>query len=125
MLDPSVRPQPEDDFARSILRPDNYDLFDIVRDRLNARPAEPVEVIAQEIGVTVDQLCRWVIGFRESGRPRSTYQSAKFAALRPPDRPSPDVWADVDDRRRQRMAQKARDGARARREALAAEAARK
>jgi hypothetical protein len=27
-----------DEYTRNILRPDNYELFDIVRDRLNHRP---------------------------------------------------------------------------------------
>lgn len=108
----------EDDFAESILRPDNYDLFDTVRFRLNARPAEPVASIAADIGVTVDQLCRWVIGFTEKGR-GGFYQAKRYSALRPPEKSIPDLWADDEGRRRERMAQKARDGARATREALA------
>lgn len=110
-------PLQDDDYARSILRPDNYELFDIVRGRLNARPSEPIDCIAGDIGVSVDQLCRWVVRFSEKKRPK--YQSPKFAALRPPAVSPPDLWADEETRRRQRFAQKARDGARATRLALA------
>lgn len=109
----------DDDYANSILRPDNYDLFDMVRARLNAKPTEPIDIIAGEIGVTVDQLCRWVIRFSEKRRPK--YQSPKFAPLRPPVVSPPDLWADDEARRRQRIAQKARDGARAALRALEAE----
>ncbi len=107
----------DDDFAESILRPDNFDLFDNVRWRLNARPVEPIENIAHDIGVTVDQLCRWVIGFSEKGR-SNPYQSPRYAALGQPRTNSVALWADTEDRRRQRIAQKARDGARAAREAM-------
>jgi hypothetical protein len=100
-----------DEYTRSILCADNYELFDKVRNRLNLRPAEPVESIANDLGVTVDDLCRWVISFKEAKRPK--YQSAKLAPIAPPRAPSVGLWADDEDRRRQRIAQKARDGARA------------
>lgn len=112
--------EPADAFARSILRPDNYDLFDIVRRRLDARPAEPVECIARDIGVTVDQLCRWVIAFKERKGTKAHYQGKSFAAVRPPSQAIADVWADEDSRKRKRIAQKARDGARAALEAMGA-----
>lgn len=105
--------QGDDEFARNILRPDNYELFDIVRDRLNARPVEPIDSIARDIGVTVDQLCRWVIKFSEKNRPKKHYQSKEFAALDMTRAKSTDLWSDRPDRQRQRIAQKARDGARA------------
>jgi hypothetical protein len=107
-----------DEYTRNILRPDNYELFDIVRDRLNHRPIEPIESIAYDIGVSVDDLCRWVIGFREAGRPSAPYQSPKFAAIGPSRSTSTDLWADGESKRRQRFAQKARDGARAARLAM-------
>lgn len=106
-----------DEYAENLLRPDNYELFDNVRWRLNARPVEPIENIAHDVGVSVDELCRWVIGFKEKGRPRSHYQSPKFAALRPPSGGC-ELWADDESNRRRRIAQKARDGARATRLAL-------
>lgn len=108
----------DDEYARNILRPDNYDLFDIVRDRLKARPAEPIDSIAADIGVTVDQLCRWVVSFSEKRRLRSNYQSKKFAAIGDQRVHSNGMWNDDEDRRRARAAQKARDGARATRLAL-------
>ena len=107
-----------DEYTESLLRPDNYDLFENVCWRLRARPVEPIDSIALDVGVTVDDLCRWVLGFREKGRPKAPYQSRKFAALRPPVVATPDPWADDEDRRRQRFAQKARDGAREARMAL-------
>jgi hypothetical protein len=100
-----------DEYTRSILCADNYDLFDKVRDRLNIRPPEPIQSIAFDLGVTVDDLCRWVIGFKESKRPK--YQSAKLAPIAQPRTKAVTIWADDEDRRRQRIAQKARDGARA------------
>ena len=107
-----------DEYTRNMLRPDNYELFDIVRDRLNHRPIEPIESIAFDIGVTVDDLCRWVIGFSEKNRPKAPYQSPKFAPIGPSRSTSTDMWADSEEKRRQRIAQKARDGARAARMAM-------
>lgn len=106
----------QDEYTRNMLCADNYDLFDNVRWRLNARPVEPIESIAADIGVSVDDLCRWVIGFREAKRPK--YQSPNFAPLAQPRTPGVELWADDEDRHRQRIAQKARDGARATRLAL-------
>lgn len=101
--------------ARNLLRPDNYDLFEQVRLELNARnPVIPIDEIAARLCVSVDDLCRWVIGFKESRKKqRVPYQSAGFAALRPPKVEPSDPWADGEARRRARFAQKARDGARA------------
>lgn len=100
--------------ARNLLRPDNYELFDEVRDRLNQRdPVIPIAGIAAWIGVTEDELIRWVIGFTEKGRLRSNYQSKKFAALGERRVRNSGIWNDDEDRRRSRIAQKARDGARA------------
>jgi hypothetical protein len=99
--------------ARNLLRPDNYDLFEQVRLELNARnPVIPIDDIASRLCVSVDDLCRWVIGFKEAKR-KAPYQSPVFAPLRPPKVSGPDVWADDEARRRQKFAQKARDGARA------------
>lgn len=101
-----------DEYTKSLLCADNYELFENVRWRLNARePFEPIESIAHDIGVSVDDLCRWVISFKEPRRPK--YQSPKFAALAPPKVTGSDPWADDEGRRRARFAQKARDGARA------------
>jgi hypothetical protein len=105
--------------ARNVLRPDNYELFDEVRKRLNQRdPVIPIAGIAAWIGVTEDELIRWVIGFSEKGRLRSNYQSKKFAAIGEPRVRNTGIWTDDEDRRRARVAQKARDGARAAREAM-------
>ncbi len=103
----------DDEYARNMLRPDNYELFDIVRKRLNAKPVEPIDSIAADIGVTVDQLCRWVIKFSEKKRPKAPYQGKDFAPIGPSRSTSTPMWADGLDRQRQRAAQKARDGARA------------
>ena len=105
-----------DEYTRNLLTADNYELFDNVRDRLNLRPVEPIQSIAYDLGVTVDDLCRWVIGFSEKKRPK--YQSPKFAAIGPSRSTSTDLWADSEEKRRQRIAQKARDGARAARLAM-------
>ena len=107
------------EYARNILCPDNYDLFDSVCRRLNARPIEPIESIAYDIGVTVDELCRWVIGFKEEKRRiKSPDQGKARAPLAQSRCTSTPLWSDDEDRRRQRIAQKARDGARAAREAM-------
>lgn len=107
--------------GRNLLRPDNYDLFDQVCERLNQRdPVVPVAGIAAWLGVTEDELCRWIIGFRGTRRPRSTYQSRAFAPLAQPRAAGVELWADSEDRRKQRIAQRARDGARATRLALEA-----
>ncbi len=100
-----------DEYTENLLRPDNYELFDNVRNRLNARPVEPIDCIARDVGVSVDDLCRWVIGFREKGRPTSPYQKPAYAPLRPPSKPIPDQWADTADRRRQAIWKKQREGA--------------
>lgn len=56
--------------AAQILTPDNYDLFDLVSYQLNQRnPVIPIEATARGLGVSVDALCRWVIGFRERRTP--------------------------------------------------------
>jgi hypothetical protein len=101
--------------ARNLLRPDNYDLFEQVRLELNARnPVIPIDDIASRLCVSVDDLCRWVIGFKEpTVKRKQFYQAPAFAPLRPPKVSPPDAWADDEYRRKQRFAQKARDGARA------------
>jgi hypothetical protein len=56
--------------ADDVLRPDNQELFDRVRDKLNQRsPSIPMASIADEIGVSIEELCRWFIGFREPRDP--------------------------------------------------------
>lgn len=108
-----------DEYTHSLLRPDNYELFDKVRDRLNARPVEPIECIARDVGVSVDHLCRWVIGFREKGRPKAPYQSPKFAALAQPRKNGGGGdWGQSENIRRMKAWSKAREGARAAREAM-------
>lgn len=101
--------------ARNVLRPDNYELFDEVCARLNQRdPVIPVVGIAAWVGVTEDELVRWVIKFSEKKRPqRSPYQNKDFAPVAQPRGHGVDLWSDSPDRQRQRIAQKARDGARA------------
>lgn len=107
------------EYARNILCADNYELFDIVCRRLNARPIEPIESIAYDVGVTVDELCRWVIGFKEERRRvKSPYQGKARAPLAQSQSTSTPLWSDTDDGRRARIAQKARDGARAARLAM-------
>lgn len=108
-----------DDYARNMLRPDNYALFDAVRNRLNAKPYEPIDSIAAEVGVTVDQLCRWVISFSEKKRPKAPYQSPKFAALdQPRKNGGGGDWGQSENIRRMKAWSKAREGARAAREAM-------
>jgi hypothetical protein len=112
-------PDSQNDRARNLLRPDNYELFDEVRDRLNQRdPVIPIDGVAAWLGVTVDELCRWIIKFSEKKRPKSIYQSKAFAPLAQPRQSGATQWADDQYRQRQRIAQRARDGARAAREAL-------
>ena len=104
--------------ARNVLRPDNYELFDEVCARLNQRdPVIPVAGIAAWVGVTEDELVRWVIAFKDR-KPKAPYQNKAFAPLAQSQSTSTPLWSDTDDRRRQRIAQKARDGARAAREAM-------
>lgn len=55
--------------AAQILTPDNYELFDLVCDQFNNYPAVTVAQTASGLGVTVDDLCRWVIGFKERRPP--------------------------------------------------------
>lgn len=112
----------EDEYARNMLRPDNYALFDAVRNRLNAKPYEPIDSIAAEVGVTVDQLCRWVIGFSEKHRERAQrvpYQSKAFAPIaQPRSKGAGSDWAQSENIRRMKAWKKQRDGARAAREAI-------
>lgn len=110
-----------DAYTRNILRPDNRELFAIVCSRLNARPVEPIECIANDVGVSVDDLCRWVIGFKESRR-TTAYQSPRFAPL-----PQPKYENGHDDQqpeniRRMKAWKRAHEGARATRLAMEAEA---
>ena len=98
--------------ARDILRPDNRELFETVRTRLNARhPVEPVQAIADELGVTVDELCRWFVAYKEP-RKAKAYQSPRFPALPQPSQPQRDPWVDSEERRRMAIWRKQTEGAR-------------
>lgn len=93
-----------------ILRPDNRELFETVRHRLERRnPAEPITAVAADIGVSVDALCRWIIAYREPRKAR--YQAPRFAPLAPSAKSNSDLWSDDEDRRRRRMWDRARKGA--------------
>lgn len=108
--------------ARNLLRPDNRDLFEEVRLRLNARhPVISIDTIAADIGVTVDALCRWVMEYREPKARRSVYQSPKFAALPAPKYAKGHDASQPDNIRAMKAWQRQHDGARAAR--LASEAA--
>lgn len=100
--------------ADDLLRPDARELFETVRTRLNARdPAEPIQAIADDLGVTVDQLCRWFIAYKEPRRHKKAYQSPRFPALPEPLGKITDPWADSEARRRQAIWKKQREGAKA------------
>ena len=72
---------PQDD----ILRPDDHDLFKLVSAKLNQRnPIIPMEVIAESLCVTVDELCRWVLAYRE---PKAAIRHTP-AGARPPRDPA-------------------------------------
>lgn len=104
--------------ARNLLRPDNRELFDEVCLRLNARkPVIPIQVIADDIGVSVDALCRWVIGFKESRR-QTAYQSPKFAPLPIPKHVNGHDAQQPENIRRMKAWKKAHEGARATLDAL-------
>lgn len=112
----------QDRNARNLLRPDNRDLFEEVRLRLNARhPVISIDTIAADIGVTVDALCRWVMEYREPKARRSVYQSPQFAALPRPKYGSGHDDQQPDNIRAMKAWQRQRNGARATR--LANEAA--
>lgn len=53
------------DTAERILTPDNYELFALVCDQFNSHPNVTVTQTASGLGVSVDDLCRWVIEFKE------------------------------------------------------------
>jgi len=55
--------------AERILTPDNVALFNMVRDQLNDFPTVPIAATARGLGVSVDDLCRWIIGFKEPKAP--------------------------------------------------------
>jgi hypothetical protein len=104
--------------ASDLLRPDNRELFETVRDKLNQRsPVVPVQFIADELGVTVDELCRWFIAYKEP-RKAKAYQSPRFPALPEPKQPIRDPWADSEERRRQAIWKRQHEAARAAREAM-------
>lgn len=97
--------------SSDILRPDNRELFETVKCKLNQRsPVIPVATIADEIGVTVDELCRWFISYKE--RKGKAYQSPRFAALAPPRMKTTDQWADTEEDRRMAIWRKQTEGAR-------------
>lgn len=102
-----------------LLRPDNHDLFDHVRLRiLSKTPVFTMAMIADEFGVTVDELCRWIMDYKQPGRRRkSVYQAPRFPAIAQPRRDSGPDWARSDDARRQAAWKRASEGARAAREA--------
>lgn len=55
--------------AALILTPDNYELFKLVRDQLNEHPTVSIDATARGLGVSVDDLCKWVIAFKEPRPP--------------------------------------------------------
>lgn len=57
------------EMAALTLTPDNYELFELVCDQFNSHPNVTVAQTASGLGVTVDDLCRWVIGFKERRPP--------------------------------------------------------
>lgn len=104
---------------RDLLTQDNYELFDIVRNRLNAKPVEPIDCIARDIGVTVDELCRWVLSFSEKKRHAKPYQSPRFPAIALPQRDGDGSgWNQDNNIRRMKAWKKAHEGAAVRRREL-------
>lgn len=99
-------------YASEILCADNYELFDRVCARLNAKPIEPIDIIASDIGVTVDELCRWVIAYRAPKHKRPPYQSPKLAPIAQPRRDTGPVEARSHDAQRFLAWKKASEGAR-------------
>ena len=105
-----------DEYTRNMLCADNHALFDKVRDRLNARPIEPIDIIARDIGVTVDDLCRWFIAYKAPRKPKA-YQSPNFPAIGQPKVANGPSWTQDDNSRRFLAWKRAKDGAKAAREA--------
>lgn len=105
-------------YASEILCADNYELFDRVCARLNAKPIEPIDIIASDIGVTVDELCRWVIAYRAPKNKRPPYQSPKLSPIAQPRRETGPADTRSPDSRRLLNWKKATEGARAARQAL-------
>jgi hypothetical protein len=97
--------------SADLLRPDDRELFERVREQLNRRnPPVSIQVVADEIGVSVDDLCRWVLAYKEP-RKKKAYQSPRFPAIAPPKHRISDPWADDENRRRQAMWRKQHAGA--------------
>jgi hypothetical protein len=101
---------------RDFLRPDNHDLYDEIAAEMNAQPPVSLTSIADRLGVSVDELCRFVLEHRNP--PKSAYQSPRFPALRPPRHAGVDTFVLPAETQSRRNAQRARDGARATRQAL-------
>lgn len=57
------------EIAQRILTPDNHALFKEVCDWLNTFKGVSITALARQLGVEVDDLCRWVIGFKEPRPP--------------------------------------------------------
>jgi hypothetical protein len=103
-----------------LLRPDNHELFDAVRKRLNQRdPVVPIAMIAWDLGVTVDELCKWIMAYKEPRKPKA-YQSPRFPAIGAPLVKSAPEWAQGDSTRRFLAWKRAHDGAVKARKALEA-----
>lgn len=75
-----MRKRDPEGMAAQILTPDNYHLFDLVREQLNEYPQVPIAATARGLGVTPDALCRWFIGFKEY-RPPAVLPSARASGL--------------------------------------------
>jgi hypothetical protein len=95
---------------RDFLRPDNHDLYDEIAAEMNAQPPVSLTSIADRLGVSVDELCRFVLEHRNP--------SPRFPALRPPRHAGVDTFVLPAEAQSRRNAQRARDGARATRLAL-------
>lgn len=100
-----------------LLRPDNHELFDHVRLRILSKdPVFTMDQIAVEFGVSVDELCRWIMAYKEP-RKAKAYQAPRFAPIGQPRKASAPSWVKDDDARRFIAWKRSRDGAKAAREA--------
>ena len=106
------------DDPASILTTHNHDLMKLVKARVDAE--YPMSFIAHELGVDVDDLCRWILhDYREPRvRKHKPYQNKGATALGEPKRPG-NSWSPAEQVRRQSAWQRQRDGAAAARKAIA------
>jgi hypothetical protein len=70
------------------LHPTNHELMKMVRQRVKQDPPIPMTQIARELGFDVDDLCAWIVAYREPRRPKAYLRrdGPPIAALNPADK---------------------------------------